>query len=218
MELSPIQQAYQPAASAPRVETPKPPVITNTRKEGLRKLVQQSLRRSKCLRLPTQRYGPRSVFQAAQSVIDNSVSDDDIGRLFSHNIAAHVHCPVTGRKLNICKLRKGPDGHIWDYSLGTEWGRLLPNGLRNNGPSENRVRGTSTVFFVQRSQIPTGRKISYGNFICDDRPQKSEIHRVRLTAGGNKLDAYEETSSPTVGPIDAKLHFNITISDAHNGA
>ena len=73
-------------------------------------------------------------------------------------------------------------------------------------------------FFVQRSQILTGRNISYGNFICNVRPQKSEIHRVRLTAGGEKLDAYEETSSPTVGLIDAKLHFNSTISDAHNGA
>ena len=48
--------------------------------------------------------------------------------------------------------------------------------------------------------------------------KKSEIHRVRLTAGGDKLDAYEETSSPTVSLIDAKLHFNSTISDAHDGA
>ena len=128
MGLSPTQQAYQPAAPAPRVETPKPPVITNTRREVLRKLVQKSLRRSKRRRLPTQRYGQRSVFQAAQSVIDNSVSDDDIEQLFSHHTAAHIHCPVTGRKLNIRKLRKGPDGNIWDYSLGTEWVRLLPNG------------------------------------------------------------------------------------------
>ena len=73
VELSPIQQAYQLAVSAP-----KPPIITNTQKEGLLKLVQQSLRRSKRQRLPTQRYGPRSVFQAAQSVIDSAVSDDDI--------------------------------------------------------------------------------------------------------------------------------------------
>ena len=146
VELSPTQQAYRPAAPAPRVETPKPPAITNTRREVLCKLVQQSLRRSKRLRLPTQRCGPRSVFQAAQSVIENSVSDDDIERLFSHHIAAHVHCPVTGRKLNIRKLRKGSDGHIWDYSLFTEWVCLLPNGLRNNGPPEKRVCGTVTVF------------------------------------------------------------------------
>ena len=47
VEPSPTQQAYQPAASAPRVEAPQPPVITNTRREVLRKLAQQSLRRSK---------------------------------------------------------------------------------------------------------------------------------------------------------------------------
>ena len=112
VELSPTQQVYQPVASAPRVETPKPPVITNTQKEVLRKLVQKSLQCSKRLRLPTQRCGTRSVFQTAQSVIDSSVSEDDIVRLFSHHIAAHVHCPVTGRKLTIRKLCKGPDGHI----------------------------------------------------------------------------------------------------------
>ena len=56
-------------------------------------------------------------------------------RLFSHHIAAHFHCPVTGRKLNIRKLRKVPDGHIWDYSLGTEWGRLLTHGTRYDAAS-----------------------------------------------------------------------------------
>ena len=121
--------------------------------------------------------------------------------------------------MNICNLRKGPDGHIWDYSLGTEWGSLIPNGLQYNGPPEKRVRGTCFfLLFVQRSQIPAGRKISHGNFICDVRPIKSETHRVRLTAGGDKLEAYKETSSPTVSLIDSKLHFNSTISDAHNGA
>ena len=74
------------------------------------------------------------------------------------------------------------------------------------------------LFFVQRSQIPAGRKNSYANFICDVRPQKSETHRVRLTAGGDKPNAYEETRSPTISLIDAKLHFNSTISDAHSGA
>ena len=121
--------------------------------------------------------------------------------------------------MNIRKLRKVPDGHIQDFSLGTEWGRLLPNGLQNNGPPEKRVRGTCFfLLFVQRSQIPAGRKISHGNFICDVRPQKSKTLRVRLTASGDKIDEYEETSSPTVSLIDVKLHFNSTISEAHNGA
>ena len=95
VETSTTQQSSQPAAPSPRVETLQPPVITNSRREVLRKLVQKLLRRSKCQRLPTERYGPRSVFQTAQSVIDSSVSDNDIERLFSHHIAAHIHCPVT---------------------------------------------------------------------------------------------------------------------------
>ena len=47
VEPSPTKQAYQPAAPAPGAETSQPPVITNTRREVLRKLVQKSLRCSK---------------------------------------------------------------------------------------------------------------------------------------------------------------------------
>ena len=39
-----------------------------------------------------------------------------------------------------------------------------------------------------KDRIPKHRKITYANFICNIRPQKSETHLVRLTAGGNNLD------------------------------
>ena len=39
-----------------------------------------------------------------------------------------------------------------------------------------------------------------------------------MTAGGNRLDYPGNTSSPAVSMLDAKLHINSTISDAHKGA
>jgi hypothetical protein len=36
-----------------------------------------------------------------------------------------------------------------------------------------------------------------------------------MTVGGNLLDAYQEVRSPAVRLLDAKLHFNSVISDAH---
>ena len=39
-----------------------------------------------------------------------------------------------------------------------------------------------------------------------------------MTAGGDKLDYPGDPSSPTVCMLDAKLHINSTISDAHQGA
>jgi hypothetical protein len=39
-----------------------------------------------------------------------------------------------------------------------------------------------------------------------------------MTAGGDKLDYPGDPSSPAVSLLDAKLHINSTISDAHKGA
>jgi hypothetical protein len=74
------------------------------------------------------------------------------------------------------------------------------------------------VFFVRKSQVPTQRKVTYANFICNIRPQKSETHRVRMTAGGDRLDYPGDASSPTVFMLDAKIHINSAISDAKHGA
>ena len=60
--------------------------------------------------------------------------------------------------------------------------------------------------------------MTYGNFVCDYRPLKTEPNRVRLTVGGDKLDYPYDASSPVTNLIDAKLLLNSTISDAHKGA
>ena len=61
---------------------------------------------------------------------------------------------------------------IWDCSLENEWGGLLPNGVGKNCPKQERIAGTGTIFFVQKSDIPKDRNITYGNFICDIRLHK----------------------------------------------
>ena len=54
------------------------------------------------------------------------------------------------------------------------------------------------MFFTTKDRIPKDIKITYANFICNIRPQKSETHHVRLTAGGDKLDYPGDPSSPAV--------------------
>ena len=73
------------------------------------------------------------------------------------------------------------------------------------------------MFFTTKDKIHKERKITYENFICNIRPQKSETHCVRLTSGGNKLDYPGDPSSPAVSLLNVKIHLNITISRAkHN--
>ena len=68
------------------------------------------------------------------------------------------------------------------------------------------------------NQVPPNRKVTYANFVCTMRPGKSEVYRVRMTVGGDRLDAYQDVRSPLVGLIDTKIHLNSTISNAHKGA
>ena len=73
------------------------------------------------------------------------------------------------------------------------------------------------MFFTRKDRIPKDRKITYANFICSIRPQISEAHRVRLTAGSDKLGYPSDPSSPAVSLINVKIHINSTISRAkHN--
>ena len=116
------------------------------------------------------------------------------------------------------KLLKGPDGLIWDRGRSNEWGRLLEHGVGLQRPEKERIKGTGTIFFVRKHTIPEDRKISYTNYVCNVRPQKEETHRVRMTAGGDRLDYPDDPSSPAVSMQNAKLHINSTISDAKRGA
>ena len=49
--------------------------------------------------------------------------------------------------------------------------------------------------------------------VCDIRPQKTENHRTRLTAGVNLIDYPGEVSTPTSELITMKIHVNNAISD-----
>lgn len=127
-----------------------------------------------------------------------------------------MYDPITGNKENIDSLLRGPDSAIWTTSLANEWARqtrgLFPK--FRNPP----ISGHHAMVFIKPHQVPAGRKVTYANFICTMRPDKSEVYRVRMTIGGDRLDAYQDVRSPAVSIIDAKLHFNSTISDASKGA
>ena len=99
----------------------------------------------------------------------------------------------------------------WVTSLSNELGRVMKG-------VGDRIKGTDTMEFVKKSEIPKHKKVTYANFVCDYRPLKSEKYRVRMTIGGDRLDYAEETASPAASLIETKLLINSVISDAKNGA
>ena len=48
--------------------------------------------------------------------------------------------------------------------------------------------GINTVFFVEKSSIPRGRKVTYAQKVTSIRPNKAEENSVRVTVGGDRLD------------------------------
>ena len=134
-----------------------------------------------------------------------------------HHIALHIHNSITGKKETLATLRAGPSKNIWDKSLANEIGRLA-QGVGKRRKVDEKIIGTNTILFITKDQVPSGRKVTYANFVCDYRPLKTEQYRVRCTTGGDKLEYPGDASSPTISLIDTKLHLNSVISDAKTGA
>jgi hypothetical protein len=66
--------------------------------------------------------------------------------------------------------------------------------------------------FIHNHKIPKNKKVTYARFVCDLRLQKDEIHRTRMTAGGDRLPYDGRTSTETASIGTAKIHFNSIIS------
>ena len=116
-----------------------------------------------------------------------------------------------GKKQSMDKLLNGPDKDIWWKAIGNEFGRLA-QGIGS------RVLSTDTIDFICKNEVPQGRKVTYGSFVCDHRQLKAEPYRVRLTVGGDKLEYESDAGSPAASLVETKLTLNSTISDAHRGA
>ena len=100
----------------------------------------------------------------------------------------------------------GQNMDTWVTSLSNEFGRLA------DGVGERMPEGTKTIKFIPRSAVPQGRKFSYGSMVYDIRPQKAEVHRVRLTVRGDKVEYPGDISTPTINLTIAKLLVNSVLS------
>ena len=66
--------------------------------------------------------------------------------------------------------------------------------------------------------MPKEKDVTYATFVCDYRPLKEEVYRIRITVGGDRLSYHEDAGSPAANLLETKIILNSTISDAHKGA
>ena len=114
----------------------------------------------------------------------------------------------TGKMLEYRHLRQHPKyKDKWNTSAANEFGRLAQG-------VGGRVKGTNTVFFIHKKDIPADRfkDCTYGQFVCDVRPTKAEPNRTRLVVSGDRINYPEDVGTPTADMLLVKLLFNSVIS------
>jgi hypothetical protein len=113
-------------------------------------------------------------------------------------MANAVICPETGKSFKhqelITKLR---------YRI--TWMRSTANEI-------NRLYNTNTTRFISRSNIPKGRKVTYGSSVVDIKDHKEEKERTRLTIGGDQIEYPGDKSTRTAGLDTAKNLINSVVS------
>ena len=71
---------------------------------------------------------------------------------------------------------------------------------------------------MHQREVPDGKDTTHAMFVCDYRPLKEEVYRIRITVGGDRLSCNADAGSPAANLLEPKIFINSTIPDAHKGA
>ena len=97
---------------------------------------------------------------------------------------------TTGSVLKYKHLIRDPDKQIWTTSCANGYGQLV------QGVGTRMPNGTNTIFFIPFGAVRKDRKVLYVKPVATIRPNKAEVNRVRLTAGGDKMEYPGVTATP----------------------
>ncbi len=76
------------------------------------------------------------------------------------------------------------------------------------------MKRTNTIFFISKDKVPKDRvkEVTYGSFRCDLKPNKTETHCTRLTAGRDRVNYLGNTGTSTADMTLFKILLNSIIS------
>eukprot|EP00957_Ditylum_brightwellii_P121042 9232192-Ditylum_brightwellii.AAC.1 len=92
-------------------------------------------------------------------------------------IANAVINKETGESQEYKHLIKGKDKSIWYTSCSNGFSRLT------QGVGNCIKKGTNTVLFIHKKDMPHDKRPTYARFVVDIRPQKAETHQTCVTVG-----------------------------------
>jgi hypothetical protein len=112
--------------------------------------------------------------------------------------------PDNNRIAEYLELKNSSVGAEWEESNAEEIGRLA-QGYKN-------IKGTNTIHFIKKSQLPHNARPTYLHMVCANRPEKENPKRVRWTAGGDRIDYPGGASTKTADITTVKIVLNSVIS------
>ena len=111
-----------------------------------------------------------------------------------------------GKKETIDSLITGKSKDMWLRSLSNDWGRLAQGNIHG-------VKGTDTIKFISKNNIPSNKNVTYASFIYNFRLLKEEQYRARITVGRDNLEYSYDAGSLAANLLETKIIINSVISD-----
>ena len=74
-----------------------------------------------------------------------------------------------GKRISYDKLIMGEHKERWLTSSANEFGRLMQGVGLHSRKITDCVQGTDTMRIIRKHQLPKGKAVTYGNFVCDYR-------------------------------------------------
>ena len=106
----------------------------------------------------------------------------------------------TGKLLNYRQLMQHPKyKKAWKMSAANKFGRLAQG-------VGGQIKGTNTIFFIHQHEVPKSqiKDVTYGQFVCNEQPKKTEANRTRYTVRGGKINYPRAVATPTAEMLVAK--------------
>ena len=105
---------------------------------------------------------------------------------YAHFASPMVH-PTTGETISSYKwlMHDPATAEVWQTAFGKDFGGMA------QGNDKTGQKGTNSIFAMTHAKIKQayGEKVTftYAKIVVDFRPQKEDLYRIRIKAGGNLL-------------------------------
>ena len=96
--------------------------------------------------------------------------------------------------------------HHPDTTISWRWRRSGINEFAHLFQGYKDVEGMDVLDWIYKTEVPNNKKVTYPCYTVDYRPKKDEPYRTRITAGGNLLDYFGDTTTHTASMETIKCH------------